>query len=512
MSADLVIRMEGIDKAFPGVQALKDAHFELRPGEVHALVGENGAGKSTLMKVLTGVYQRDAGTIEFQGRRVEIPNPRAGRDLGISMIHQELLLANHLTVAQNIYLGREPRGRLSWLVDDKAQIRQAEELVERLGLKLDPTARCGDLKVAQQQMVEIAKALSLDASVLIMDEPTAALTDTEIEELFRIIRSLREQGKGIVHISHRLEELRQISDRVTVMRDGQHVSTVHTEDASIDEIISMMVGRTIYEEAPRVPVGGDKQPYVLEVRGLSRGRAVQDVSFGLRRGEILGMAGLVGAGRTELAMLIFGADEKDAGEILINGVATGIANPAEAVEKGIAYLSEDRKRYGLALGLDLEANIALASFGQFLKSLGRVDTSRTRAAADKRVEELDIRTPSVRQKTRNLSGGNQQKVVIAKWLTAEMDVLIFDEPTRGIDVGAKQEIYHLLNELAAAGKSIIMISSELPEILRMSHRIIVMCEGRITGELTAAEADQEKIMTLATQRESVAEVKEVTRV
>ena len=512
MSADLVIRMEGIDKAFPGVQALKDAHFELRPGEVHALVGENGAGKSTLMKVLTGVYQRDAGTIEFQGRRVEIPNPRAGRDLGISMIHQELLLANHLTVAQNIYLGREPRGRLSWLVDDKAQIRQAEELVSRLGLKLDPTARCGDLKVAQQQMVEIAKALSLDASVLIMDEPTAALTDTEIEELFRIIRSLREQGKGIVHISHRLEELRQISDRVTVMRDGQHVSTVHTGDVSIDEIISMMVGRTIYEEAPRVPVGGDKQPYVLEVRGLSRGRAVQDVSFGLRRGEILGMAGLVGAGRTELAMLIFGADQKDAGEILINGVAAGIANPAEAVEKGIAYLSEDRKRYGLALGLDLEANIALASFGQFLKSLGRVDTSKTRAAADKRVEELDIRTPSVRQKTRNLSGGNQQKVVIAKWLTAEMDVLIFDEPTRGIDVGAKQEIYHLLNELAAAGKSIIMISSELPEILRMSHRIIVMCEGRITGELTAAEADQEKIMTLATQRESVAEVKEVTRV
>ena len=512
MSADLVIRMEGIDKAFPGVQALKEAHFELRPGEVHALVGENGAGKSTLMKVLTGVYQRDAGTIEFQGQRVEVPNPRAGRDLGISMIHQELLLANHLTVAQNIYLGREPRGRLSWLVDDKAQIRKAEELVDRLGLKLDPTARCGDLKVAQQQMVEIAKALSLDASVLIMDEPTAALTDTEIEELFRIIRSLREQGKGIVHISHRLEELRQISDRVTVMRDGQHVSTVNTEDVSIDEIISMMVGRTIYEEAPRVPVGGDQQPYVLEVRGLSRGRAVQDVSFGLRRGEILGMAGLVGAGRTELARLVFGADQKDAGEILINGVAVGIANPAEAVEKGIAYLSEDRKRYGLALGLDLEANIALASFGQFLKSLGRVDTSKTRAAADKRVEELDIRTPSVRQKTRNLSGGNQQKVVIAKWLTAEMDVLIFDEPTRGIDVGAKQEIYHLLNELAAAGKSIIMISSELPEILRMSHRIIVMCEGRITGELAAAEADQEKIMTLATQRESVAEVKEVTRV
>jgi ribose transport system ATP-binding protein len=503
--------MQGIDKAFPGVQALKDARFDLRPGEVHALVGENGAGKSTLMKVLTGVYHKDAGTIEVEGRKVEVPNPRAGRDLGISMIHQELLLANHLTVAQNIYLGREPRGRLGFTVDDKAQVKQTEELVDRLGLKLDPTAKCGGLKVAQQQMVEIAKALSLDASVLIMDEPTAALTDTEIEELFRIIRSLREQGKGIVHISHRLEELQQISDRVTVMRDGQHVDTVNTGDVTIDEIISMMVGRTIYEEAPHVPADADQRPYVLEVKGLSRDRAVQDVSFGLRQGEILGVSGLVGAGRTEMARLIFGADRKDAGEILINGQPEEIHNPAEAVGKGIAYLSEDRKQHGLTLGLDLETNIALASFSKFVKSLGRVDTGKTRTAAERRVEELDIRTPGISQKARNLSGGNQQKVVIAKWLTAEMDILIFDEPTRGIDVGAKQEIYHLLNELAAEGKSIIMISSELPEILRMSHRIIVMCEGRLTGELTAAEADQEKIMTLATQRESVAEVKDLSR-
>ena len=511
MSDELLIRMQGIDKAFPGVQALKDAQFELRPGEVHALVGENGAGKSTLMKVLTGVYHRDAGTIEVRGRPVEVPNPRAGRDLGISMIHQELALANHLTVAQNIYMGREPRGRLSFMVDDKTQTRQTEELVDRLGLKLDPAAKCGDLKVAQQQMVEIAKALSMDASVLIMDEPTAALTDTEIEELFRIIRSLREQGKGIVHISHRLEELRQISDRVTVMRDGQHVNTVNTQEVSIDEIISMMVGRTIYEEAPHVPEGADQQPYVLEVRGLSRGRAVQDVSFGLRQGEILGIAGLVGAGRTELARLIFGADPRDAGEIIVKGEPVEVRNPAEAVEMGIAYLSEDRKRYGLTLGLDLETNIALASFSKFLKSMARVDTSKTHQAAEQRVEELGIKTPGVSQKARNLSGGNQQKVVVAKWLTAEMDILIFDEPTRGIDVGAKQEIYHLLNELAAEGKSIIMISSELPEILRMSHRILVMCEGRLTGELTAEEADQEKIMTLATQRESVAEIKDLSR-
>jgi ribose transport system ATP-binding protein len=511
MSDELLIRMQGIDKAFPGVQALKDARFELRPGEVHALVGENGAGKSTLMKVLTGVYQKDAGTIEVEGRVVNVANPRAGRNLGISMIHQELALANHLTVAQNIFLGREPRGRLSFVVDDKEQVRQTAELVDRLGLKLDPTAKCGDLKVAQQQMVEIAKALSFDASVLIMDEPTAALTDTEIEELFRIIRSLREQGRGIVHISHRLEELRQISDRVTVMRDGQHVDTVNTQDASIDEVISMMVGRTIFEEAPRVPADADEQPYVLEVRGLSRGRAVQDVSFGLRQGEILGIAGLVGAGRTELARLIFGADQKDAGEIDIKGQPVVIRNPAEAVELGIAYLSEDRKRYGLTLGLDLETNIALASFTKLLKSFSRVDTGKTKAAAEERVEELDIKTPGISQKARNLSGGNQQKVVIAKWLTAEMDVLIFDEPTRGIDVGAKQEIYHLLNELAAEGKSIIMISSELPEILRMSHRILVMCEGRLTGQLTAAEADQEKVMTLATQRESVAEIKDLSR-
>ncbi len=512
MSADLLIRMQGIDKAFPGVQALKDAQFELRPGEVHALVGENGAGKSTLMKVLTGIYQNDAGTIEVHGQQVKVPSPRAGRDLGISMIHQELVLAPHLTVAQNIYLGREPRGRLSFMVDDKEQVRQAAELVDRLGLKLDPTAKVMSLKVAQQQMVEIAKALSLDASVLIMDEPTAALTDTEIEELFRIIRALREQGKGIVHISHRLEELREISDRVTVMRDGRHVDTVETKATSIDEIISMMVGRTIFEEAPHVPEGLDQQDVVLEVRGLSRGRAVQDVSFQLRRGEILGVSGLVGAGRTEMARLIFGADQKDAGEILVNGQLKEVSNPAEAVRMGIAYLSEDRKRHGLALGLDLETNIALASFQKFLKSLGRVDTGKTKVAAESRVEELDIRTPGIKQKARNLSGGNQQKVVIAKWLTAEMDILIFDEPTRGIDVGAKQEVYRLLNELAAEGKSILMISSELPEIMRMSHRIIVMCEGRITGELTAAEADQEKIMTLATQRESVAELKELTRV
>ena len=505
MSADLLVQMEGISKAFPGVQALENAHFELRAGEVHALVGENGAGKSTLMKVLTGIYRADAGSILYKGEPVVVPDPRAGRDLGISMIHQELVLAPHLTVAENIYMGREPRGRLGFTIDSKEQVRQTSELIERLGLKLEPTARVMDLKVAQQQMVEIAKALSLDASVLIMDEPTAALTETEIDELFRIIRALREQGKGIVHISHRLEELRLISDRVTVMRDGRHVDTVETQAVSIDDIIAMMVGRTIYEEAPQVPDTDRDAEVVLEVRNLSRGSAVQDVSMKLYRGEILGVAGLVGAGRTELARLIFGADRKDTGEILVHGEVAQITNPADAVALGISYLSEDRKRYGLALGLDVETNVALASYGRFLRRLGQVDTKMTRPVAEERVEELAIKTPSVKQRARNLSGGTQQKVVVAKWLTAETDILIFDEPTRGIDVGAKQEIYHLLNQLVADGKSIVMISSELPEILRMSHRIVVMCEGRLTGELTAAEADQEKIMTLATQRESVAQ-------
>jgi ribose transport system ATP-binding protein len=503
MPDDLLVQMEGITKDFPGVHALADAQFELRPGEVHALVGENGAGKSTLMKVLAGIYARDAGTIRFRGADVQIPNPRAARDLGISMIHQELILMPHLTVAQNIFMGREPRGRPSFMLDDRRLGQQASELIERLHLALDPRAKVKDLKIAQQQMVAIAQALSIDASVLIMDEPTAALTDTEIEELFRIIRQLREHGVGIVHISHRLEELRQISDRVTVMRDGRHVATFDTPTKAIPEIIAMMVGRTIYEEKPEAPDSAD-QDVVLDVRGLSRGRLVRDVSFQLRRGEILGIAGLVGAGRTELARLIFGADQKDAGEIWVNGTSVEIGSPSDAVKLGIGYLSEDRKRYGLALGMDVETNVVLASYRRFLSAIGTVNTRLTSSIADQRVKDLGIKTPNLQQKARNLSGGTQQKVVVAKWLTAETGILIFDEPTRGIDVGAKSEIYHLLNQLAAEGKSIIMISSELPEVLRMSHRIIVMCEGRLTGELTAAEASQERIMTLATQRASVA--------
>jgi len=502
--APLLVEMTGISKDFPGVHALADSHFELRPGEVHALVGENGAGKSTLMKILAGVYRKDSGRVVVHGTDVDIPNPSVAQRLGISMVHQELNLMPHLTVAQNIFIGREPKRVRGLVLDDGELNDRARDLFEELHLKkLDPRRRVGDLAVAAQQMVEIAKALSFNAEVLIMDEPTAALTETEIDELFRIIRQFRDRGVGVVHVSHRLQELKQISDRVTVMRDGRYVNTLATADASIDQIIAMMVGRTIFESAPELPAQRSTD-VVLEVRNLKRGRLIRDVSFKLRRGEILGIAGLVGAGRTEVARAVFGADPLDSGEIFVNGKRVRINSPTDAVEHGIGYLSEDRKRYGLALGLNLETNLVLAALRRFIGPLGWVRSSMTKAAADLQVKNLGIKTPSLKQTVRNLSGGTQQKVVVGKWLTAETEVLIFDEPTRGIDVGAKSEIYRLLNDLAHRGKAIIMISSELPEILRMSHRIIVMCEGRVTGELTADEATQEKIMTLATQRASAA--------
>ncbi len=500
--SEVLVLMEGIEKTFPGVHALSQCQFELRSGEVHALVGENGAGKSTLMKVLAGVYVKDAGRILYKGKEVEIHNPRAAQHLGISMIHQELNLMPHLTVAQNMFIGREPRQNVRFMLDEKAINTQAEQVFALMRLNLDPRTKVADLSVAKQQMVEIAKALSFNAEVLIMDEPTAALTDTEIDELFRIIRDLRAKGVGVVHISHRLEELRQISDRVTVMRDGRYIDTVKTQDATIDQIISMMVGRTIFESTPEVPEHPSEE-VVLEVKHLNRGNVIKDVSFQLKKGEILGFSGLVGAGRTEVARAVFGADPIDSGEIYVQGSKVHIGSPNDAVKHGVGYLSEDRKRYGLALGMDVEENVVLAAFKKFLRAFGQVNRSKTRATADQYVKMLAIKTPSVQQKVKNLSGGNQQKVIIGKWLTADTNILIFDEPTRGIDVGAKSEIYHLLNNLAQQGKSIIMISSELPEILRMSHRVVVMCEGRITGELDIAEATQEKIMQYATQRGEV---------
>lgn len=499
---NLLIAMEGIDKSFPGVKALDHCHFELRAGEVHALVGENGAGKSTLMKVLSGIYAKDAGRILYKGKEVEIATPRAAQNLGISIIHQELNLMPHLTLAQNIFIGREPRRGLSFLLDEASLNQQTAELFASMHLKLDPQTRVSNLTIAKQQMVEIAKALSFNSEVLIMDEPTAALTEAEIEDLFRFIRDLRARGAGIIYISHRLEELKQISDRVTVMRDGHYIDTVNTNDVTTDQIISMMVGRTIYEATPELPeVPNDE--VVLEVKNLNQGKTLQNINFQLKKGEILGFAGLMGAGRTEVARAIFGADSIDSGEISVRGKRVAIHTPQQAVWHGIGYLSEDRKRYGLALGLEVKENVAMAALDKFLGFLGWVNKSQIRSTARHHIDELGIKTPSAEQKVKNLSGGNQQKVVIGKWLTADTDILIFDEPTRGIDVGAKSEIYKLLNDLAQQGKSIIMISSELPEILRMSHRVVVMCEGRITGELPIEEATQEKIMTLATARKAI---------
>jgi ribose transport system ATP-binding protein len=497
-----ILRMEGIYKSFPGVQALSDSQFELRAGEVHALVGENGAGKSTLVKILGGIYHKDAGHIFLDGEEVNVTNPRMAQDLGISIIHQELNLMPHLTVAQNIFIGREPRSKLPFVLDEKAANQKTERLLDMLNLQLDPTVKVSNLTVAKQQMVEIAKALSFNARILIMDEPTAALTDTEIEELFTIIRQLREKGVGIVHISHRLEELKQISDRVTVMRDGKYIDTLLTKEASIDQIISLMVGRTIYESTPELPENPN-QDLALEVRNLNRGKVLKDISFNLKKGEILGFAGLIGAGRTEVARAIFGADVYDSGEVFIKGKPAHIKSPGDAVMLGIGYLSEDRKRYGLTLGMDVKENIAMAAMKNFLNWFGWVDFKKTVVRGQEMVKALNIKTPNLDQQVKFLSGGNQQKVVIGKWLTADTEILIFDEPTRGIDVGAKSEIYKLLNDLAHQGKAIIMISSELPEILRMSHRVVVMCEGRVTGILEAGEATQESIMKYATMRNAV---------
>jgi ribose transport system ATP-binding protein len=500
---DALVLMEGIEKTFPGVHALKSCYFELKAGEVHALVGENGAGKSTLMKVLTGVYTKDAGRILYKGREVEIPNPKAAQDLGIAIIHQELHLMPHLTVAQNLFIGREPRKGARFVLDEKTINQKAQELLDMMNLDLDPKARVGDLTVAKQQMVEIVRALSFRSEVLIMDEPTSMLTGTEIDDLFRIIRELRDRGVGIVHISHRMEELKQISNRVTVMRDGHYIDTVDTHTVTIDKIIRMMVGQEIYETARSLPLE-TTSAVVLKVENLNRGRDLKDISFELRQGEILGFAGLIGAGRTEVARAVFGADSIDSGEIYVHGEKVEIRTPNDAVKLGIGYLSEDRRRYGVLPTMDVETNIIAAAFEKFLGNLGWVNKPSCRAAAQKQVDELRIKTPSLQQRVKYLSGGNQQKVVMAKWLVRDCDVLICDEPTRGIDVGAKSEVYKLLNDLAESGKAIIMISSELPEILRMSHRIIVMCEGQITGELTAAEATQELILQYATKRESIA--------
>lgn len=493
---DIILTMKDIDKSFPGVHALDHVNFEVRKGEVHALMGENGAGKSTLMKVLTGIYTKDSGSIVYEGKEVEFHNTRDAQDQGIVIVHQELNMLGHLTVAQNIFIGREFKKGIR--IDDKKMNEEAEKLFKRLNIDIDPTEMMGNLTVGKQQMCEIAKAISHEAKVIIFDEPSAALTEAEIEELFKIIRDLRKQQLGIVYISHRMDEIKVITDRVTVMRDGTYVGTLITNDCTKDDIINMMVGRVIYEDPKTESSVAKDAPIVLKVENLNAGRMVQDVSFELRKGEILGFSGLMGAGRTETARAIFGADPKTSGTITINGKKVEINSPEDAVKCGIGYLSEDRKRYGIVVQKSVAENSTMATMENFVKGLFINKKAENKAAQDY-VDSLATKTPGVDQLVVNLSGGNQQKVVIAKWLIRNCDILIFDEPTRGIDVGAKNEIYKLMNRLAEEGKSIIMISSEMTEILRMSDRIVVMCEGTKTGEIDISEASQEIIMNMATR-------------
>jgi ribose transport system ATP-binding protein len=493
-----LISVQQLCKSFPGVRALHDVRFELDAGEVHALMGENGAGKSTLMKILAGVYTKDSGEIRYNGERVDFSSPREAQAAGIGIIHQELQLMNHLTAAENIFIGREPKKAFGLLLDDDKLNRQAAELLSHMNLKLDPRTVVGGLTVARPQMVEIAKALSFNSRVLIMDEPTAALNNAEIAELFKMIRELKARGVGIIYISHKMDELKQISDRVTVLRDGEYVATVPTANTGIETIIGMMVGRTLSDE--RVEGAAPAGDIALEARNLNCGPLVRDVSFILRKGEILGFAGLMGAGRTEVARAIFGADALQSGDILVNGRKVSIRTPRHAVANGIGYLSEDRKRFGLATGMDVESNVVMSNLTKYLAMHLFLRKRAIRGTASRFIRLLNIRTPSPAQQVRLLSGGNQQKIVVAKWLDRDCDILFFDEPTRGIDIGAKNEIYRLLRSLADQGKAIVMISSELPEVLRMSDRIVVMCEGRITGELLPQQATQERIMQLATQR------------
>lgn len=490
-----LLQMRGITKRYPGVTALDNVDFEVMPGEVHALVGENGAGKSTLMKILAGADVKDSGRILIGGEEVHITTPQEAMRLGISIIYQEFNLVPYMSAAENIFLGREPMSKVPGIVDFRRMYAEAERVISELGVRLDVRVPVNQLSVAQQQMVEIAKATSRSARIIAMDEPSATLTEHELENLFSLIRRLKADGVSIIYISHRLDEIFRIADRVTVLRDGKLIATKPVSETSREEIIRMMVGRELKDTIPKKEVAhGD---VVLEVKGLNRSGVIHDISFAVRRGEILGIAGLVGAGRTEVARAIFGADPIDSGEILLEGKPVTIRSPKDAIRLGIGLMTEDRKALGLILGMAVRENVTLANLDP-LSRLGFVSRRKEQEVTNRFVEDLMIKTPSIEQAVQNLSGGTQQKVVLAKWLFTQSKVLIFDEPTRGIDVGAKTEIYQLMNRLAEQGVGIIMISSELPEILGMSDRILVMHDGRIVGELSREEATQEKIMFLAT--------------
>ena len=490
-----VLEMRKISKTYPGVTALDGVDFGVLPGEVHALVGENGAGKSTLIKILAGADTKDSGQILLDGVQVPIDNPQEAMRRGISIIYQDFNLVPYMNAAENIFLGREPASAVPGMIDFRRMYADAQDVIGELGVALDIRAPIRDLSVAQQQMVEIAKATSRKSNVIAMDEPSATLTEHELENLFNLIRRLKAEGVSIIYISHRLDEIFQIADRVTVLRDGLLIETKNVADTNREEIIRMMVGRELKDTIPKVDA--ERGEVALAVKDLSRAGVLHDISFEVRRGEILGLAGLVGAGRTEVARAIFGADPIDTGEIHLDGERVRIRSPKDAIKLGIGLVTEDRKALGLVLGMAVRENISLANLG-ILSRLGFVIRRKERDVAAAYVEDLMIKTPSVEQAVQNLSGGNQQKVVLAKWLFTQSRALIFDEPTRGIDVGAKTEIYQLMNKLAEKGVAIIMISSELPEILGMSDRILVMHDGSIAGELTREQATQEKIMHLAT--------------
>lgn len=502
---EYIVELNHISKSFPGVKALNDVSFRLREGEIMALLGENGAGKSTLVKVLSGVYTKDEGEIKLFGQAVEDLNPKKAQELGVAIIHQELNLCRHLTVAENIFLGREKVGA-GKVLKEKEMNREAAKILERLNIEIDPDTTVGDLAVSKQQMVEIAKALSTNARVLIMDEPTSALTSNEIDDLFQIIRKLKSQGCGIIYISHRLEELQNIVDEVTIMRDGRYIASMDFKDTTMQEIISLMVGREIKEKFPRVSCEAGKK--IFEVQDLNAGPMVRDVSFELHEGEIVGIAGLMGAGRTETTRAIFGVDPKESGKILVDGQEVSIHRPIDAIRAGIMLVPEDRRKDGLCVKLSVQNNISLPNLDIICNRFGVIDRKKEKTLTDKAVKELGIRLANADVDAATLSGGNQQKVVVAKWLARNSRVVIFDEPTRGIDVAAKVEIYNLMNSLKQQGIGVLFVSSEMPEIIGISDRILVMCDGRITGELSAQEATQDMILEYATKFESKLDQKE----
>lgn len=494
-----LVEMNGIHKAFSGNKVLKDVQFEVMPGEVHALMGENGAGKSTLIKILSGVYSRDKGIVKVKGEEVIFQNPKEAETNGINIIHQELNIIPHLTVAQNMFLGKElTYGKLGVLNKKKMRSATIESLKELGVTNISPDETAGRLSVGQQQMIEISRALATKAELIVMDEPTAALTDREIEVLFKVVNSLREKGVSIIYVSHRMEEIFQICDRITVLRDGEYIGTEHIKETTFDNVVRMMVGRELGERFPKrnSAIGN----VVFEANNLSLDTVFEDVSFNVRAGEILGIAGLMGAGRTEIVETIFGYRKKSSGEIILHGKKLNIKHPRDAIRAGLAFITEDRKDKGLVISASIRDNIALTNMKSVSNS-GVVNKRKEKLLVSELIQKLHVRTSGMNLEVRRLSGGNQQKVVIAKWIGIEPKVLILDEPTRGVDIGAKKEIYSIMNELSERGVAIIMISSELPEVLGISDRVLVIHEGRITGNIKQKDATQENIMMAATGRD-----------